>query len=144
MTTLQLKAEFDSLNQATVKSLDSIRDRVDEKLIAITDQVQRKLDENIKEGFAQFEKVQQHLKAAEEQLREVGALGHSINDLNNMLKLPHLRGQFGEAEPRAVALGFSSGAHVGVAGFAWRRWRARGRDHLFSRSKTSYRRKVSA
>ena len=70
---------------------------MDEKLIAITDQVQRKLDENIKEGFAQFEKVQQHLKAAEEQLREVGALGHSINDLNNMLKLPHLRGQFGEA-----------------------------------------------
>jgi DNA recombination protein RmuC len=37
------------------------------------------------------------LKAAEEQLREVGALGHSINDLNNLLKLPHLRGHFGEA-----------------------------------------------
>ncbi|PYX10930.1 MAG: hypothetical protein DMG85_07225, partial [Acidobacteria bacterium] len=34
---------------------------------------------------------------AEEQLREVGALGHSINDLNNLLKLPHLRGTFGEA-----------------------------------------------
>jgi DNA anti-recombination protein RmuC len=64
---------------------------------AITEQVQAKLDQNIKEGFAQFEKVQQHLKAAEEQLREVGALGHSINDLNNLLKLPHLRGQFGEA-----------------------------------------------
>jgi len=30
-------------------------------------------------------------------VREVGALGHSINDLNNMLKLQHLRGQFGEA-----------------------------------------------
>ena len=58
MTTLQLKAEFDSLNQATVQSLDSIRDRVDVKLMAITDQVQKKLDENIKEGFAQFEKVQ--------------------------------------------------------------------------------------
>jgi DNA recombination protein RmuC len=66
-------------------------------LLAITDQVQQKLDQNIKEGFAQFEKVQLHLKAAEEQLREVGALGHSINDLNNLLKLPHLRGQFGEA-----------------------------------------------
>ena len=65
--------------------------------MAITEQVQVKLDQNIKEGFAQFEKVQQHLKAAEEQLREVGALGHSINDLNNLLKLPHLRGQFGEA-----------------------------------------------
>src|SRR5947199_10582690 len=51
----------------------------------------------MQEGFAPFERVQQRLKAAEEQLREVGALGHSINDLNNMLKLPHLRGQFGEA-----------------------------------------------
>src|SRR5207253_6035284 len=97
LTTSQLKIEFESLNQKTAQSLDSIRDRVDEKLLAITDQVQQKHDQNIKEGFAQFEKVQQHLKAAEEQLREVGALGHSINDLNNLLKLPHLRGQFGEA-----------------------------------------------
>src|SRR3984893_12811901 len=97
LTTQQLKIEFESLNQKTAQSLDSIRDRVDAKLLAITDQVQQKLDQNIKEGFAQFEKVQQHLKAAEEQLREVGALGHSINDLNNLLKLPHLRGHFGEA-----------------------------------------------
>jgi DNA recombination protein RmuC len=97
LTTSQLKVEFDGLNQKTAQSLDSIRDRVDARLLDITDQVQQKLDQNIKEGFAQFEKVQQHLKAAEEQLREVGALGHSINDLNNMLKLPHLRGQFGEA-----------------------------------------------
>ena len=97
LTTQQLKSEFQSLNQQTAQSLDSIRDRVDSKLMAITEQVQQKLDENIKEGFAQFEKVQQHLKAAEEQLREVGALGNSINDLNNLLKLPHLRGQFGEA-----------------------------------------------
>ncbi len=97
VTTQQLKSEIHSLNQQTAQSLEAIRDRVDAKLIAITEQVQQKLDENIREGFAQFEKVQQHLKAAEEQLREVGALGHSINDLNNLLKLPHLRGQFGEA-----------------------------------------------
>ena len=97
LTTSQLKSEFDKLNQQTAEGLEAIRDRVDEKLLAITDQVQQKLDQNIKEGFAQFEKVQQHLKAAEEQLREVGALGHSINDLNNLLKLPHLRGTFGEA-----------------------------------------------
>jgi len=97
LTTAQLKAEFEGLNQKTAQSLDAIRERVDTRLLAITDQVQQKLDQNIKEGFAQFEKVQQHLKAAEEQLREVGALGHSINDLNNLLKLPHLRGQFGEA-----------------------------------------------
>ena len=97
LTTAQLKSEFENLNQNTAQSLEAIRDRVDSRLLAITDQVQQKLDQNIKEGFAQFEKVQQHLKAAEEQLREVGTLGHSINDLNNLLKLPHLRGQFGEA-----------------------------------------------
>src|SRR5437763_13027339 len=86
-----------NLNHKTAQILDAIRDRVNAKLLAISGEVQQKLDQNIKEGFAQFERVQQHLKAAEEQLREVGALGHSINDLNNMLKLPHLRGKFGEA-----------------------------------------------
>jgi DNA recombination protein RmuC len=97
MTTSALKSEFDRLNQQTAENLERIRERVDAKLLAITEQVQSKLDQNLKEGFAQFEKVQQHLRAAEEQLREVGAIGHSINDLNNLLKLPHLRGQFGEA-----------------------------------------------
>ena len=57
LTTQQLKAEFQSLNQQTAQSLDAIRDRVDAKLMAITDQVQQKLDQNMKEGFAQFEKV---------------------------------------------------------------------------------------
>src|SRR5437773_1400324 len=97
LTTSQLKAEFENLNLKTAQSLDAIRDRVDAKLLAISGEVQSKLDQNIKEGFAQFEKVQQHLRAAEEQLRQVGAIGDSINDLNNLLKLPHLRGQFGEA-----------------------------------------------
>ena len=97
LTTSALKSELDRLNQQTAENLERIRERVDAKLLAITEQVQSKLDQNLKEGFAQFEKVQQHLRAAEEQLREVGAIGHSINDLNNLLKLPHLRGQFGEA-----------------------------------------------
>src|SRR5262249_4721338 len=97
LTTAQLKVELEGLSQKTAQNLEMIRERVDTRLLSITDQVQQKLDQNIREGFAQFEKVQQHLKAAEEQLREVGALGHSINDLNNLLKLPHLRGQFGEA-----------------------------------------------
>ena len=97
LTTSSLKTDFDRLNQQTAESLESIRERVDAKLMAITEQVQLKLDQNLRDGFAQFEKVQLHLRAAEEQLREVGALGHSINDLNNLLKLPHLRGQFGEA-----------------------------------------------
>jgi DNA recombination protein RmuC len=96
-TTAQLKTEFEGLNQRTEQKLEAIRGQVDQKLIEISGAVQQKLTENMKEGFAQFEKVQQHLQAAEEQLRQVGTIGNSINDLNNLLKLPHLRGKFGEA-----------------------------------------------
>jgi DNA recombination protein RmuC len=97
LTTSELKGEFGALSERTVQSLETIRASVDDKLLAISGQVQQKLDENIREGFAHFTKVQEHLRAAEEQLRQVGVLGASINDLNNLLKLPHLRGQFGEA-----------------------------------------------
>jgi DNA recombination protein RmuC len=77
-------------------SIEGMRTEVDKRLHEITGQVQQKLDQNIREGFAHFERVQEHLRSAEEQLRNVGALGDSINDLNNLLKLPHLRGKFGE------------------------------------------------
>jgi DNA recombination protein RmuC len=92
-----LKLEISALSAQTRDSLGEIRREIDEKLLAISGEVQRKLNDNIREGFQQFEKVQQHLKAAEEQLRNVGAIGASINDLNNLLKMPHLRGKFGEA-----------------------------------------------
>ena len=92
-----LKLEITAMTSQMRESLDAVRAEIDHKLLSITDRVQEKLDQNIKEGFAQFEKVQQHLLAAEEQLRNVGAIGASINDLNNLLKMPHLRGKFGEA-----------------------------------------------
>lgn len=95
--TKRLEEKFTALEQRTTSNLDTIRNKMDERLAVIGEQVQKKLDENIKEGFAHFERVQSHLKAAEEQLRNVGALGSSINDLNMLLKLPHLRGRFGEA-----------------------------------------------
>jgi DNA recombination protein RmuC len=97
LTTRELKVELESLSAKTAQSMEAIRAQVDQKLLTISEQVQQKLNENIREGFAQFEKVQQHLKAAEEQLRQLGTIGDSINDLNNLLKLPHLRGKFGEA-----------------------------------------------
>jgi DNA recombination protein RmuC len=78
------------------KSIEAMRLELDKRLNDITGQVQLKLDQNIREGFAQFERVQEHLRLAEEQLRNVGNLGSSIHDLNNLLKLPHLRGKFGE------------------------------------------------
>lgn len=106
--TANLEAKFDQLSSRQslhakesrdelAKSLETVRTEVDKKLNEISGQVQTKLDQNIKEGFKHFEKVQEHLKAAEEQLRNVGTLGESIHDLNSLLKLPHLRGKFGEA-----------------------------------------------
>ena len=92
-----VKQELTTLIGQTAQSLDGIRCEVDRKLSTISDQVTVKLDQNMKEGFKQFEKVQEHLRAAEEQLKNVSVVGSSINDLNNLLKLPHLRGRFGEA-----------------------------------------------
>jgi len=97
-TTVELQRRFDSLEAKTALNLETIRGKVDERLQNISDQVQQKLEKNIQEGFAHFQKVQEHLKAAEEQLRNVGTVGQSINELNSLLKMPHLRGRFGEAE----------------------------------------------
>lgn len=97
-STKALQARFEGLEKTTAQNLENIRGKVDERLQAISDQVQSKLEKNIQEGFAHFKAVQEHLKAAEEQLRNVGAVGSSINELNLLLKLPHLRGKFGEAE----------------------------------------------
>jgi len=91
-----LKLEIAALTAQTRESVEGIRSDVGEKLAAITNTVQLKLDQNIKEGFAQFEKVQNHLNEAQEQLKNLGVIGASINDLNNLLKMPHLRGRFGE------------------------------------------------
>jgi DNA recombination protein RmuC len=71
--------------------------KLDKRLTEMAAGVQNKLEQNVKEGFRHFEKVQEHLKQAEIQLINLNAVGASINDLNNLLKLPHLRGSFGEA-----------------------------------------------
>ena len=92
-----LRQEIETLAGQTGVKLDAIRELVDSKLLAIGGQVQAQLERNIREGLEQFEQVEKHLRAAEEQLRSVSTIGASINDLNNLLKLPHLRGKFGEA-----------------------------------------------
>src|ERR1700685_2214648 len=82
-----LKLEIAALTTQTRESIEAIRSGVGEKLAAITSTVQVKLDQNIKDGFVQFEKVQNHLNQAQEQLRNLGVIGASINDLNNLLKM---------------------------------------------------------
>ncbi len=85
-TTQALEIKFQSLEQ-----------QVGMRLEAIGKNVENKLNENLKEGFQHFTKVQEHLKAAELKLAELNIVGQSISDLNSLLKLPHLRGGFGEA-----------------------------------------------
>lgn len=75
----------------------SLEKQVGERLEKIGENVQAKLNENMKEGFVHFEKVQEHLKSAELKLQQLGTVGASISDLNQLLKLPHLRGAFGES-----------------------------------------------
>lgn len=85
-TTQNLETRFQSLEQ-----------QVGTRLEAIGKNVESKLNENLKEGFRHFEKVQEHLQAAELKLASLNTVGQSISDLNQLLKLPHLRGGFGEA-----------------------------------------------
>lgn len=88
--TLHLRTELQEGLQNTRKDLQTgIGD--------LTKNVGSRLEQNLKEGFLHFEKIQGHLKQAELQLLNLNTVGQSINDLNNLLKLPHLRGGFGEA-----------------------------------------------
>ncbi len=96
-TTQSLEGKFHHLEAKTQEQLELIRNKMDERLAVIGQDVRAKLDENIQEGFRHFEKVQDYLKAAEMQLQSLSLVGNSINELNSLLKLPHLRGGFGEA-----------------------------------------------
>ncbi|GAK54916.1 hypothetical protein U27_01747 [Candidatus Vecturithrix granuli] len=96
-TSQQLEGRLQHLEAATREQLERIRGNMDERLSTIGQNVQAKLDENMQEGFKHYEKVQEYLKSAEMQLQAVGAVGMSLNELNSLLKLPHLRGGFGEA-----------------------------------------------
>ena len=93
----ELQAGLQATTQALEGRFQALEKQVSERLLAIGQSVEAKLNENLKEGFKHFEKVQEHLKAAELKLASLGVVGQSIADLNNLLKLPHLRGGFGEA-----------------------------------------------
>lgn len=71
----------------------TLEGKVSERLEAIGKEVQTKLDKNIQDGFAHFQKVQESLAGAEKQLSNLNAVGQSIQELNNVLNLPHLRGK---------------------------------------------------
>lgn len=100
----QLQANRAELNQGlsqTAQGLDSkiahFDRRVEERFKNLTEGVQTRLEQNLKDGFQHFAKVQEYLKKTEQQFSNLSMVGQSISDLNNLLKLPHLRGNFGEA-----------------------------------------------
>ncbi|HLE00796.1 MAG TPA: DNA recombination protein RmuC [Bdellovibrionota bacterium] len=98
--------------QALETKFQSLELQVGTRLETIGKNVETKLNENLKEGFKHFEKVQEHLQAAELKLASLNTVGQSISELNNLLKLPHLRGGFGEATlERLLADFLPSGAY---------------------------------
>jgi DNA recombination protein RmuC len=94
---LELHAGLGKSTQALEQRFQSLESQIGTRLETIGKSVESKLNENLKEGFRHFEKVQHHLAAAEQQLAQLGTVGQSISDLNHLLRLPHLRGSFGEA-----------------------------------------------
>ena len=102
----ELKDGLIQTTQALEGRFKTLEGQVTLRLDAIGKSVETKLSENLKEGFKHFEKVQQHLAAAEMKLAALSDVGRSISDLNNLLKLPHLRGGFGEATLERILADF--------------------------------------
>lgn len=96
-TRLELGQGMAQTTQLLEQKVGGIDSRLDARLGELSKGVQDKLEKNLKEGFTHFERVQEHLKFAGQQLQNLSFVGQSINDLNNLLRLPHLRGNFGEA-----------------------------------------------
>lgn len=96
-TRLELGQGLSQTTQLLEQKVAHMDGRLDARLGELSKGVQEKLEKNLKEGFHHFERVQEHLKHAGQQLQHLSAVGQSINDLNNLLRLPHLRGNFGEA-----------------------------------------------
>src|SRR5262245_57860688 len=63
----------------------------------IRSELSQALHHNRVEMHQGLARVEEHLKQAEAQLAHLNTVGRSIHDLNNVMKLPHLRGQLGEA-----------------------------------------------
>lgn len=93
-----------TVTKITADIRQDITDRINDRFLQITRElrdglsqigreVQGKLDKNIQDGFAQFQKVQESLMSAEKQLANLNTVGQSIQELNNVLNLPHLRGK---------------------------------------------------
>ncbi len=74
----------------------TLEGKVSSRLEQIGMQVGTQLNANLQEGFKHFQLVTEGLHKAEKQLLSLGQISQSVDELNQLLKLPHLRGNFGE------------------------------------------------
>ncbi len=93
----QLTQQFSMTRNEMQQGLSSSSSVLENRVKELESRFQNKLEQNLKEGFLHFDKVQQQLFKTESQLIQLQSMGKSIEGLNQLLKLPHLRGGFGEA-----------------------------------------------
>lgn len=96
-TRMELSQQLSLSSGLLENRLQGFETQINQKMESLSKTVEGHLTQNLKEGFRQFEKVNQTLTAAEVRLAELKTVGQSIHDLHTLLKLPHLRGGFGEA-----------------------------------------------
>ncbi len=89
----ELREELSKTTKDLEAKFTGLENKVNSRLETIGKDVQTKLDKNIQDGFSHFQKVQETLAGAEKQLAGLNAVGQSIQELNNVLNLPHLRGK---------------------------------------------------
>ncbi len=89
----ELREELSKTTKDLEAKFTGLENKVNNRLETIGNDVQVKLDKNIQDGFSHFQKVQETLAGAEKQLAGLNAVGQSIQELNNVLNLPHLRGK---------------------------------------------------
>lgn len=93
----EMSAQLLQTTQILEKKFEALQLQVRDRLDAIQKNVQEHLEQNLKDGMKNFEKVQELLRQTEARLTSLSTVGEGITELNQLLKLPHLRGGFGEA-----------------------------------------------
>lgn len=81
-----------SLNE----SLDARFKEFNERVEKLEDKVAGKVDSGLKETFDRILKVQEYFSETKSSFEKLAEIGRSVNELNEIMKMPHQRGGLGE------------------------------------------------
>ncbi len=105
--TTKLNTDLKNNREELQLGLSRSTQQLEQKLSNMSSEVGAKLEKNITQGFTYFEKVQNSLVQAEKQLSQLNLVGDSVQELKQVLSLPHLRGKLlGEASLERVLADF--------------------------------------